>query len=152
MTRSPAQTRAWGKRLGRLLHGGEWIGVTGGLGSGKTTFIQGIAEGLEIPGRDVSSPTFLLTRELEGRLPLRHLDLYRVEHPDQARQAGLLEPAADPRAVTVIEWADRAGGWLPEDRLAVRIDPGPSARSRALEFSAPEGAWSPLLRKLPGSK
>src|SRR5881628_881333 len=79
VTRSAVQTRNWGKRLGKLISGGEIIGLTGELGSGKTCFVRGIAEGLDV-GKEawIRSPTFTLINEYDGRLPLYHIDLYSI--------------------------------------------------------------------------
>src|SRR3954469_13996021 len=76
---SVAQTKGWGKRLGKLLQSGEIIGLTGELGAGKTCFVRGLAEGLGV-GKEswIRSPTFTLINEYHGRLPVYHIDLYRV--------------------------------------------------------------------------
>ena len=80
LTRSPRQTMNWGSRLGRLLKGGEIIALIGELGSGKTCFVRGVTQGLEV-GKEawIRSPTFTLINEYHGRLPVYHIDLYRVE-------------------------------------------------------------------------
>src|ERR1700676_4234886 len=76
---SSRETRMWGRRLGTLLEGGELIGFTGDLGVGKTCFIKGLAHGLDIPEVQILSPTFPMIQEHRGRLPLFHIDLYRLE-------------------------------------------------------------------------
>ncbi|HNQ88302.1 MAG TPA: tRNA (adenosine(37)-N6)-threonylcarbamoyltransferase complex ATPase subunit type 1 TsaE [Verrucomicrobiota bacterium] len=110
ISHSPEETLAIGEAWGRIAHPGWLIGLSGDLGSGKTHLVKGIARGLGIATR-VLSPTFVLVCEyLEGRLPLYHLDLYRLETADQIVSAGLdayLEPT---RGVTVVEWFDR---WHP---------------------------------------
>src|SRR5919109_4974552 len=78
VSRSPRQTRSWGGRLGKLLKGTEIIGLIGELGTGKTCFVRGLAEGLEVRDAWIRSPTFTLINEYHGRLPLYHIDLYRV--------------------------------------------------------------------------
>lgn len=110
---------ALGGRLGAALARGDWVALVGPLGSGKTTLVRGIARGLDVQGR-VASPTFTLLHVYRGRLPLLHLDLYRLEAEAD------LDDVADPEELTaegavVVEWADRAAGWLPADALWVRI-------------------------------
>src|SRR5687768_4805295 len=79
LTHSPLQTRRWGGRLGKLVSGGEIVGLTGDLGTGKTCFVRGVAEALEVTKEAwVRSPTFTLINEYEGRLPVYHIDLYRI--------------------------------------------------------------------------
>ena len=78
-TSSARETKAWGRRLASLLEGGELLGFTGELGAGKTCFIKGLARGLSLREEDILSPTFTMIQEHHGRLPLYHIDLYRLE-------------------------------------------------------------------------
>lgn len=124
ISHSPTETEAFGERLGREAPRGLVIGLSGGLGAGKTQLVRGIARGLGIAAR-VHSPTFTLVHEYTGgRLCLFHLDLYRLETPAQIRSAGL-EEFLQPDGVTVIEWAERVaeGGWQTADwrRVAIEI-------------------------------
>src|SRR5450759_3837106 len=106
----PAATRALGERLGRAAVAGDVIALSGPLGAGKTELARGIARGLGVAG-PVSSPTFILIAEHEGRLPLFHLDGYRLAGPEDALGAGLLlERRAE--GVPVVEWAERLGTCL----------------------------------------
>ena len=106
ISHSPAETEALGERWGRSAESGLVIGLTGELGAGKTQLVKGLARGLGITTR-VHSPTFTLVNEYgSGRLRLFHLDLYRLETPDQIHAAGL-EDYLQPDGVTVIEWAER---------------------------------------------
>lgn len=117
-TRSEDETRAVARRLAARLKGGELICLKGPLGSGKTRFVQGLAAGLGFKGR-VTSPTFTLAREYQGRkLRLYHVDLFRVAGSD-LRLLGLDDFLSDPRGVCAIEWAEVAGEGLPADRLDV---------------------------------
>ncbi|MEA2680229.1 MAG: tRNA threonylcarbamoyladenosine biosynthesis protein TsaE, partial [Candidatus Binataceae bacterium] len=77
---SSRETRMWGRRLASLLTGGELIGLTGDLGVGKTCFVKGLARGLDLPEYQILSPTFTMIQEHRGRLPLFHIDLYRLDH------------------------------------------------------------------------
>jgi tRNA threonylcarbamoyladenosine biosynthesis protein TsaE len=112
------ETRQLGVRLGRALSIGDVVALIGPLGSGKTTFAQGLAIGLEVPAdRHVASPTFALVNEHPGRVPFVHADFYRVERPDELRELGL-EEAYD-RAAAALEWADRFPQVIPADHLQI---------------------------------
>ena len=116
-TNSTEETREFGKRIGLWLGDGNVLFLTGDLGSGKTTFVQGIAKGLEVPGDYyVTSPTYTLINEYPGRYPLFHVDLYRIENQVDLEDIGLDEMLYDD-GVIVIEWADR----LHEDFLFEHI-------------------------------
>jgi tRNA threonylcarbamoyladenosine biosynthesis protein TsaE len=114
---SPADTEKVGERFGRAAQRGWVIALRGDLGAGKTQFVKGLARGLGSTAR-VHSPTFTLVNEYPGgRLTLFHLDLYRLETPDQILAAGL-EEFLSPDGVAVLEWAERlAGCRLPADGL-----------------------------------
>jgi tRNA threonylcarbamoyladenosine biosynthesis protein TsaE len=119
ISHSPAETEAFGERLGRAAERGRVIALSGELGAGKTRLVKGIARGLGITAR-VHSPTFTLVNEYGGgRLRLFHLDLYRLETPGQIRTAGL-EDFLSPEGVAVIEWAER---WFGERSTANRQPP-----------------------------
>ncbi len=106
ISHSPAETEALAESWGRVARGGWVIGLTGDLGAGKTQLVKGLARGLGITAR-VHSPTFTLVNVYAGgRLPLFHLDLYRLETREQIAAAGL-EEYLNPAGVTVIEWAER---------------------------------------------
>jgi tRNA threonylcarbamoyladenosine biosynthesis protein TsaE len=113
---SPEETFALGESWGRAARAGWLIALTGDLGSGKTQLVKGLARGLGIAGR-IHSPTFAIVCEhAGGRLPLAHLDLYRLETLSALLSAGLEEYFVDYRGVTVVEWAER---WL-QAELPVR--------------------------------
>jgi len=106
ISHSPAETEALGERFGRAARRGLVIALAGDLGAGKTQFVRGVARGLGCAGR-VHSPTFTLVNEYGGgRLKLFHLDLYRLETPEQILSAGI-EEYLTPDGVSVIEWAER---------------------------------------------
>ena len=114
ISQSPADTAALGEKIGQAATAGLVIALSGDLGAGKTQFVKGLARGLGIAGR-VHSPTFTLVNEYGGgRLRLFHLDLYRLETPEQIRSAGIEEFLA-PDGVSVVEWAERLGSglWAP---------------------------------------
>jgi tRNA threonylcarbamoyladenosine biosynthesis protein TsaE len=131
-----AETQAIAQRLGRLLAAGDVLALVGPLGAGKTTFVQGLARGLEVPpDRHVASPTFALVNEHPGRVPLVHADLYRIEHERELAELGLID--AFDRAAVAIEWLDRFPDAAPADRLQVTIEFAP-ADARRLTFT-PQG-------------
>jgi tRNA threonylcarbamoyladenosine biosynthesis protein TsaE len=96
------------------------LALVGPLGAGKTTFVQGLARGLDVPpDRHVASPTFALVNEHPGRVPLVHADLYRIEHERELAELGLID--AFDRAAVAIEWLDRFPDAAPADRLQIEI-------------------------------
>jgi tRNA threonylcarbamoyladenosine biosynthesis protein TsaE len=116
-TQSEEETAAIGREVGSTLSAGDVLLLYGDLGAGKTAFVRGLAEGLGIRRDEVSSPTFTLIQEYRGgRLPLFHVDLYRIEDPREFDELGLEEIAED--GVLAIEWADKYP--LPPAR-AVRV-------------------------------
>lgn len=117
---SADMTRQAGERLGRCLIAGDVVGLIGELGSGKTTFVQGVAKGLGIAPELVRSPTFVLVREYAGHPPMIHVDGYRLEDAQSVRWLDV-EWVFSSRKVTVIEWADRVAACLPEDYLELRF-------------------------------
>ena len=131
----PDETLALGRRIGAAAKPGTVLALIGELGAGKTQLAKGVADGLGVTSV-VNSPTFVLMNEHVGRLRLYHVDAYRLGDPDEAAAAGLLdERQAD--GVTVIEWADRLDGWLPEERLVIRLDtPAGEPTTRVLSWTA----------------
>ena len=118
---SAEETRALGRRLGELLRPGDIVTLEGPYGAGKTTLVQGVAEGLGI-GQPVTSPSFALVNEyLDGRVPLFHLDLYRLGGALEALELDLDAYLARGGALAV-EWPEAALELLPDDRLALRLD------------------------------
>lgn len=110
-----------GERLGRALVAGDVIALSGPLGAGKTTFVQGMARGTGVPpGRHVASPTFALVNEHPGRVPLVHADLYRIADPRELDELGLSD--AFDRAAVAIEWLDRFPDAAPPERLEIEIE------------------------------
>lgn len=117
---SPGETESFGYAIGQSLRGGEVLALIGELGVGKTALVRGIASGLGISGASVASPTFLLVHEYHGRLPVIHIDLYRLQKPEETESIGLSDYLTDD-VVVAIEWADRFPQLLPEDRLEVTL-------------------------------
>ena len=119
MTKSPEQTQKLGVGIGELALPGDVFLLTGELGAGKTCLTQGIAWGLGIKEYAVS-PTFVIMRELYGRLPLYHIDLYRLDKIEESVDLGL-DDYLYGKGVCVVEWADKALSILPKNRLLIKI-------------------------------
>lgn len=136
ISHSAGQTREMGAALARRLQPGDLILLSGSLGSGKTTFIQGIAAGLGID-KPVSSPTFALVAEYSGAVedtPIRlyHIDLYRLSpESDDLYSFGLDELLDDRGAICAIEWPQRAATMLPEHWLLIELEPLAETKRRA---------------------
>lgn len=119
-TRTREETEGLGERIGRAALPGDVIALWGELGAGKTTLVRGLARGLGIDEREVTSPTFVIVHEHEGgRVPLFHVDLYRLG-PADVGSTGWDEGLAA-GGVTAIEWPDRVADRLPADRLDLRL-------------------------------
>ena len=120
-TRSPQETFALGKRIGETARAGQIYTLTGDLGTGKTVFTQGVAEGIGI-SEPVSSPTFTILQVYEdGRLPLFHFDVYRIGDVEEMDEIGY-EDCIYGNGVSLIEWADLIGEILPERYVEIRIE------------------------------
>ena len=120
MSTSPEATRAFAASLAAVAEPGDVVCLWGELGAGKTVFAKGFGAGLGV--RDtISSPSFVLMGEYAGRLPLFHIDLYRLTSAREAVDGGLLDDR-QATGVVLIEWPDRLGDAVPEERLDVRID------------------------------
>ncbi len=147
-TAGAAETQAWGARLAQQMTGGALIALSGDLGAGKTTFVQGLARGLKIAAT-VTSPSFVLInryRAADGRV-LQHADCYRLQHAAlEMWDAGLGE-LLEGDDVVVIEWADRLAGALPAEHLAVHFEYLDGDRRR-LTFNARGRRYVEILRAL----
>ena len=123
-THSPEETKELAASLGRALEGGEVLALSGDLGAGKTCFVQGLAQGLDV-GDDVyvRSPTFTLVDAYPGRRILYHYDLYRLSDVDELEAIGWRD-CLDGEAVVAVEWANRLEEYLPEQRLELSIELG----------------------------
>ncbi|HEU0266301.1 MAG TPA: tRNA (adenosine(37)-N6)-threonylcarbamoyltransferase complex ATPase subunit type 1 TsaE [Candidatus Saccharimonadaceae bacterium] len=132
---SDAAMRAFGEKLGGALTSGVAIELVGDVGAGKTTFVKGLARGLEVSD-DVQSPTFTISRIYKARdgLELRHYDFYRLNEPG-VMQMELAESIADPAAITVVEWGDIVADILPRDHVTLRFS-SPSETSRHVTLAA----------------
>ena len=132
VTESERETFALGERLAQTLQPGTFVLLHGDLGSGKTAFVRGLASGLGIDPAEVSSPTFVLIQHYRGRVPLTHVDLYRLEAPAAVDDLGLEELAAG--GVLAVEWAERMPRTI-EGSVTVRIeDAGGDSRRITIDY------------------
>jgi len=148
---SAAATRRLARRLGQAAQAGQVFALSGPLGAGKTEFARGLLSGLGVPAEEVASPTFTLIHEHQGRLPVVHIDLYRLEDPTEIWVLGLDE-ALRAGAVAVIEWAERLGVDLPAERLDVHLTydvdpqrPGGDGGARRIRLEAHGEPYDRLL-------
>ena len=136
-----ARLQAIGQELGSLLQAGDVLILTGDLGTGKTTFTKGLAKGLSIH-QMIKSPTYTIVREYEGRLPLYHLDVYRIgDDPDSID----LDEFVFGEGVTVIEWGELLEDNMPSDYLQIRL--AISGDGRDLSFDAKGSRSQDLLQE-----
>jgi tRNA threonylcarbamoyladenosine biosynthesis protein TsaE len=141
ISHSVGQTIRIGQRLGELLQAGDLVLLLGDFGSGKTHLVKGIVQGLGSADL-VNSPSFVLINEYRAgprhrHMPIYHVDLYRIDDPGELAGIGLEEAWAGD-GVTLIEWAERAEGWLPQEHLAIHLR-HLSDTKRVLRFM-PQGA------------
>lgn len=144
-SRSTRETKTWGRRLASMLEGGELLALVGELGVGKTCFIKGLARGLSLPEEQILSPTFTMIQEHQGRLPLYHIDLYRLEEV-ALDDLGLREYMFS-NAVTAVEWFERLREADEMNRLSIRISYS-AANSRTIEFAAVGDRYGALVERL----
>jgi tRNA threonylcarbamoyladenosine biosynthesis protein TsaE len=142
---SPDATRAIAGRLAAVALPGDLLCLWGDLGAGKTVFAKGFGAGLGVPVT-ITSPTFILMAEYAGRLPLFHLDLFRLDDASDVLSGGLLDERRA-TGVTLVEWPDRLGAALPIERLDVLIE-GSADEPRTITLRAGTAA---LARYLPAA-
>lgn len=122
LTTSPEQTIRLGEILGGMLPAGSCVALVGDLGSGKTVLAKGIARGLGVADEgEVTSPSFVLVNEYRGRVPIFHLDLYRLTSKDEVEALGWDEIVSGP-AVILVEWAEKIPSLLPGERTEVLLE------------------------------
>jgi tRNA threonylcarbamoyladenosine biosynthesis protein TsaE len=126
--------------------GGEFLALFGTLGAGKTALVRGIAAGLGAAAEAVSSPTFVLLHEYRGRLPLAHVDLYRIDSLRDTESIGL-DDYLSGSTVVAVEWADKALALLPPDRLEMELRHH-TVQSRSIQFRATGPLTAALLTRI----
>ena len=143
-TNSVEETEMVGQKLGELARPGMLVLLTGDLGAGKTAFARGVARGLGVEG-PVTSPTFTLVEEYAGRIPLYHLDVYRLNDPEELVNIGY-EEYVDGDGLCLIEWGDLVREWLAAEQLEIRISGvGPE---RTLTFLPQGSLYEELVKEL----
>lgn len=133
-TQNAEETMEIGRKLGESLKPGDVIALSGPMGAGKTVFAQGVASALGIE-EPVTSPTFTLICEYEGRMPLYHMDLYRLATPDEFAWLGV-EEMLNGKGVSMVEWSERAGEELPDRSIEVKIELSENG-NRIITITAP---------------
>jgi tRNA threonylcarbamoyladenosine biosynthesis protein TsaE len=136
ISHSPEETQTLGKKLGERAQSGDLFLLVGALGSGKTCFAQGIAWGLAIKDY-ASSPSFVLIKEYQGRLPFFHLDFYRLDKIEEIIDLGLYDYLSSRPGVCVVEWAEKGLAVFPAERLLIKLSFA-SETERLFHFK-PEG-------------
>jgi tRNA threonylcarbamoyladenosine biosynthesis protein TsaE len=139
VTRSADETLQLAAEIGALLRPGDIVVLAGDLGTGKTTFARGLARAVGVT-EPVVSPTFTIVREYEGRMPLIHVDVYRLDNLQELHDLGF-EELLDDRAVTLVEWGDVVATMLPPQRLEITIEPGVAEDDRTVTVRARGPAW-----------
>ena len=144
LLRGAGETIDFGRRLGRLVRPGDWIALAGDLGSGKTTLVSGLVDGVH-PGMRSRSPTYVRV-EVYGESPaIVHADLYRLEAPEEWDTLGI-EDLAERDAIVDVEWADRAANRLPPERLDLTLSYA-GEESREIRVSARGERWRRLVHE-----
>lgn len=145
-SKAPSETIRFGQRLGNLLQRGDVVALVGELGAGKTQLIKGLALGAGVKrAAYVTSPSFTLVNEYQGRIPFYHIDLYRLEE-GEARELGL-EEYVQGDGITAIEWADRAPSLLPDELLSIRML-YTGRKSRSIELIPMGNRYELLLKTI----
>jgi len=150
-TKSADETRALAGELAPIVRTGDVILLAGDLGAGKTVFVQGLAQALGVRER-VTSPTFVLSRQYEGDLPVVHIDVYRLDHVQEVIDIGLAE-LVDDDAVVLIEWGDVVAQSVGPHYLGVRLEyPAATADGpvddRVITLSPRGEGWAPRQQAL----
>ncbi len=136
-TNNAYETEKLGYQFAERLNGCEVIALYGGLGMGKTTFTRGLAKGLGIDERDVSSPTFALVHEHIGKCRLFHFDMYRIETWDDLYQTGFFDYVGT--GVMIIEWSENIDSALPEEAIRIDISRGGNEDERFFRITDEAG-------------
>jgi len=139
LTHSTDETLELAGTVGELLRAGDVVSLVGDLGAGKTVFARGVARALGVT-EPVVSPSFTIVREYDGRMPLVHVDVYRIDSVQELYDLGFEELVRDD-AVTLVEWGDMIDGLLPADRLDVRLAPGDTDDERVVEIEGHGRSW-----------
>ena len=145
---SLADTKRLGQLLGEIAKAGDVIILGGSLGAGKTTMTQFIGGGLGVPAKCyITSPTFNLMHEYQGRLVMYHMDLYRLSPEEEIEELGLIEYIYG-NGLTVIEWPARLGSLMPEEYLVIKLELQDVEDSRVAQIAIAGEQWLERLEKI----
>jgi tRNA threonylcarbamoyladenosine biosynthesis protein TsaE len=145
-TATPEETRELGGSIATVLRAGDLVSLTGDLGAGKTTFVQGAASGLGVT-EPILSPTFMLVREYRGSVPIYHLDVYRLERIQDVMDLGF-EEMADRQGVVFVEWGDAIEAMLPPEHIQVEITMPDDSEGRRMELTWYGRSWAARIEHL----
>ncbi len=135
LSRSVTETERLGEKLGKELKAGDIVALFGGMGMGKTQFVRGLARGLGVSG-PVSSPTFALVHTHDGKIPLYHFDMYRIDTWADLESTGFFDDLGS-GGVCAVEWSENIENALPENAVRVTISPGETENERRVRITAP---------------
>ena len=147
VTDSPDETEKVGSCVGQHLSGGEVLALEGDLGTGKTTFVRGLAQGLGIPHQEISSPTFVFAHEHHGRIHLAHVDLFRITNGGGLLDLGISD-YLNPSWVLAIEWAEKDPEIHLENPLVIRFTETSTNHIRRLSFQTLNQRYNDLIHQL----
>ncbi|MEA2451929.1 MAG: tRNA threonylcarbamoyladenosine biosynthesis protein TsaE [Actinomycetota bacterium] len=146
VTASPDETRIVGASLAPTLLPGDVISLSGDLGAGKTVFVQGLATALGVDG-GITSPTFTIVHEYEGRYPIIHMDVYRLDSFQEVLDLGF-EELLDPQAILVVEWGEAVTQLFPRSYLEIEIRQLPEEDHRLFVFRPRSPQWISKLEAM----
>lgn len=153
ITNSPEETQTFGRLFSQMLEPGDVVALIGDLGSGKTCLTSGICKGLEVEN-EVTSPTFVLINEYEGRLPVYHFDFYRLVSEKEIWNLGI-DDYVNGDGICIIEWAERGLSLLPDSRIEVHLTTifqNGSESTRQFKINKIDKPFSADLLKFSGRK
>lgn len=145
LSASAAATFALGRALGTMLQSGDFVGLTGQLGAGKTAFSRGVADGAGVPLDDVSSPTYSIIQSYQGRLTLHHVDLYRLTSEADLYSTGFHD-LLEGEGAFLVEWIDQVRGAAPDDALRIALEVA-SLETRTLKITTSGPKSEALLKR-----
>jgi tRNA threonylcarbamoyladenosine biosynthesis protein TsaE len=137
--RGAAETRSVAAALGRMLRVGDLVVLSGDLGAGKTTFVQGVARALGVE-EPVTSPTFTIVQEYDASVPIAHVDVYRLQRIQELHDFGFEEMLED--RVVLVEWGDMVTPVLPSDRVEVHLEMDQDPETRLITIDARGPQWA----------
>ena len=140
------ETKDFGIKLGELLNSGDILCLNGDLGAGKTTLTKSIGIGLGVTDY-ITSPTFALINEYEGRIPVYHFDVYRLANVEELYDLGF-DDYFYGKGVCIIEWADKIEKLLPKDRIVLDIEKGEDENSRVINITGYGNSYSRVIKEL----